>query len=202
MRERTTRQQELLDLARRLFSTHGYATTSMRDLAEAAGVLPGSLYAHFRSKSEILAAIFEDFYDDLLPVQAAAVAGDGCGLERLETMLAAVMPVIARRPRDFLVVSSEWVSLMAETDHPEAIAMAQRSLELWTAVVEDGQVDGSMRSDVSAEVLVSMTTFALVGNVICTAASPDPMPVEATTKILCSMAAALPSPMPSSAQSL
>lgn len=202
MKERTTRQQELLDLARRLFSTYGYATTSMRDLAEAAGVLPGSLYAHFRSKSEILAAIFEDFYDDLLPVQSAAVAGDGCGLERLEAMLEAVMPVIARRPRDFLVVSSEWVSLMAETDHPEVIAKAQRSLDLWSAVVEDGQVDGSMRSDVSAEVLVSMTTFALVGNILCTAASPDPMPLEATTKILCSMASALPSPMPSSAQPL
>lgn len=39
--------------AARLFEVSGYAATTMNDIADAVGVLPGSLYHHFRSKEDI-----------------------------------------------------------------------------------------------------------------------------------------------------
>lgn len=54
------RRQQLLDAAARLFRTHGYHATSMRDIAAAVGMLPGSIYYHFASKDELLVTIYEE----------------------------------------------------------------------------------------------------------------------------------------------
>src|SRR6202034_4054617 len=50
----------IADTAVRLFSEHGYTGTTMRDIAEAVGVLPGSLYAHIDSKETLLLKIVSD----------------------------------------------------------------------------------------------------------------------------------------------
>ena len=53
--DRTSRA--ILDSAYDLFSTQGYAATSMRQIAEGAGLALGSIYNHFPSKDEIFQAI-------------------------------------------------------------------------------------------------------------------------------------------------
>lgn len=59
----TTRQLPgrtgVLDAAADLFLGHGYAGTTVRDIAEAAGMKAGSIYYHFDSKDEILTAILD-----------------------------------------------------------------------------------------------------------------------------------------------
>ena len=50
----TTRRREMLDVAAAMFAREGYHGTSMRALAERAGVNPASLYHYFRSKEEAL----------------------------------------------------------------------------------------------------------------------------------------------------
>ena len=49
-----TRRIELLDVAAAMFAREGYHGTSMRALAERAGVNPASLYHYFRSKEDAL----------------------------------------------------------------------------------------------------------------------------------------------------
>ena len=47
----------VLEAAAGLFAQRGYAATSMRDIAQAAAMLPGSLYYHFAAKEDLLAAV-------------------------------------------------------------------------------------------------------------------------------------------------
>lgn len=49
----------ILDEAARLFLARGYAETTLRDIADAAGVKAGSIYYHFDSKEELLAEILD-----------------------------------------------------------------------------------------------------------------------------------------------
>ena len=56
-RSRADGRQRILDAAAELFLRQGYAETSLRHIAGAAGMKAGSLYYHFDSKDDLLAAI-------------------------------------------------------------------------------------------------------------------------------------------------
>lgn len=53
-----SRREALLDAAAEMFAAKGYDGTSIRDIAGAVGMLPGSLYYHFKSKEELLIAVY------------------------------------------------------------------------------------------------------------------------------------------------
>ena len=55
-----------LDAARELFSHQGYRATSMREIAEAAGLSVGNLYHHFSNKEEIFQRLIEVYWQSLL----------------------------------------------------------------------------------------------------------------------------------------
>lgn len=69
------RRQQLLDTAARLFRQHGYHATSMRDIASAVGMLPGSIYYHFTSKDELLVTVYREGVSRIAERLDAAVAG-------------------------------------------------------------------------------------------------------------------------------
>lgn len=54
-----TAQAEILDAAAELFTTKGFASTSTRQIAEMVGMRQASLYHHFSTKDDILAALLE-----------------------------------------------------------------------------------------------------------------------------------------------
>ena len=85
------RRTQILDAAALRFRTQGYAATTMRDIATDAGMLAGSLYYHFSSKSQLLIAVHEEgvkrIADAVDEAIAKSKAGDAWG--RLETALCA-----------------------------------------------------------------------------------------------------------------
>jgi len=54
---RENRRQAVLKASAALFKSKGFERTSVRDIAAASGMLPGSIYFHFRAKEEILLAV-------------------------------------------------------------------------------------------------------------------------------------------------
>ncbi|MGK2857279.1 MAG: TetR/AcrR family transcriptional regulator [Thermoanaerobaculia bacterium] len=58
--ERSRRQ--ILDAALELFSHRGYGATSVRDIADSAGVSTGNVYHHFTDKESIYNTIFEEYW--------------------------------------------------------------------------------------------------------------------------------------------
>ncbi len=50
---------KLLSVSARLFAKNGFEATSMRDIAARAGMLAGSMYYHFPSKNDLIAAVYE-----------------------------------------------------------------------------------------------------------------------------------------------
>ncbi len=70
----SARTQAVRDTAARLFGAAGYAGTTMNDIADAVGLLPGSLYHHFASKEQIAAELLTAFGTALTDVATAAAA--------------------------------------------------------------------------------------------------------------------------------
>src|SRR6059036_2078150 len=67
------RREEVLETAASLFASSGLRT-SLRDIADAAGILPGSLYHHFESKEAILVELMRRYREDLTRIGQTAQA--------------------------------------------------------------------------------------------------------------------------------
>src|SRR5947208_14963208 len=82
------RRAELLELAAELFAERGVRATTVRDIADAAGILSGSLYHHFSSKEGMVDEILRGFLDDLFGRYREIVAA---GLDSRATLEALVL---------------------------------------------------------------------------------------------------------------
>jgi len=90
------RLSEVLDAAARLFAAKGYSATSMRDIAQACGMLPGSLYYHFPAKEDLLVAVYEAGVEQLIAPVRGAAAREGNPWARLEAACAAHLDTVLR----------------------------------------------------------------------------------------------------------
>ena len=83
--ERTdNRRPELLAVAARLFAKGGFEATSMRDIAGEVGMLAGSMYYHFPSKNELIAAVYQSGVAQIGAAVDAALGGATEPWARLE----------------------------------------------------------------------------------------------------------------------
>lgn len=53
-------REQILDASLRLFSEKGFARTSVRDIAQAAGITDAAIYYHFASKRDLFEALIEE----------------------------------------------------------------------------------------------------------------------------------------------
>src|SRR3972149_2108028 len=91
------RLSEVLDAAARLFAAKGYSATSMRDIAQACGMLPGSLYYHFPAKEDLLVAVYEAGVEQLVAPVRGAAAREGEPWARLGAGGAGALDPVLRR---------------------------------------------------------------------------------------------------------
>ena len=76
-RQAAATRQQLVDVARRLFTERGYADTSIEDIIERAGVARGALYHHFHGKNALFAAVYQEVQAEVaIAVVTAALTAD------------------------------------------------------------------------------------------------------------------------------
>jgi len=77
----------ILDTALTMFRERGYEQTTMRAIAEKAGVSLGNAYYYFRSKEHLIQAFYQSMHDDHVAVALPA-------LEKAETLKARLLAVV------------------------------------------------------------------------------------------------------------
>lgn len=108
------RKGQLLEEAARLFGAHGYDKTSMRDIAAAFGILPGSLYHHFGSKDELFAAVYAEGVSQFIAAVENAVSPFSDPWERLEAGCVAHLESLVSRDSSTAAVFADWSSSHSE----------------------------------------------------------------------------------------
>jgi AcrR family transcriptional regulator len=147
------RRAELLALAASLFAKRGYVSTTVRDIADAAGILSGSLYHHFDSKESMADEILTGFLDELFDTYEEIVAAGRGPRETLEAVVVASFESIHRRPAEVAIYQSEAKHLM---QLPRFSYLNDRNAEfrkLWKGILTDGVRDGVFRADLDIELV-------------------------------------------------
>ena len=109
----------------RLFKARGYHGTSVRDLAEALGIEPASLYHHFPSKEAILVDVFERTMDDMQDGLYQAVASATTPSAQLRNVVRTHVLSHIQRQDEAFVSHSELRSL-TPAHHRRIIAKRDR----------------------------------------------------------------------------
>ncbi|HEY6148896.1 MAG TPA: TetR/AcrR family transcriptional regulator [Gaiellaceae bacterium] len=137
----------LLDAAVRVFARKGYHAARIGDIAEEAGVAYGLLYHYFSSKEEVLRSVFRETWRALIQTIRSVEDGDDPPREQLRKVAEILLRSWRREPElvRVLVLEVTRSSLLAgEMD--EVVA----SFAAIQAIVERGQADGSIRTDLDA----------------------------------------------------
>jgi AcrR family transcriptional regulator len=150
------RKQQLLDAAARLFAEQGYASTRVVDIVEAAGVAKGLFYWYFENKEALFRELATEIRRRLRRQQAAAMDDDAPALVRI--LQATVASVV------FMAENAPFFSLLEVEGRNVSDVLRQgteQHLEDVSALIVDGQRDGTVTQDEPAELLA----LAVVGTV-------------------------------------
>lgn len=156
----TDRGAEIRAEALRLFASKGYDATSMRDIAKAVGLLPGSLYAHIQSKEQLLREIIEQGIDDFLEAMTPVMASQSPAPARLRAAITTHMQVIGRNLDRTGVVFHQWRSL-AGADRGRVVAKRNAYEQLFVDLLEGGIAAGEFRPDLDSRFAVLVILGAL-----------------------------------------
>lgn len=148
----------ILNAAMRLFGKQGYTGTSIRDIANEVGVLPGSLYAHIQSKEALLVEIVADGIHRFIAAVEPHARSGRSPAERLRAMIVAHVEVVAENPERSLVVFHQW-RFLGEDSLPAAIERRQVYEGCFIKVVEDGVAQGLFKIDINQRIAV----FTILG---------------------------------------
>lgn len=91
------RLPQLLAGAASSFAHRGFAATSVREIVEPIGMLPGSLYYHFATKEDLLVAVYREGVDRLCLRVDAAIAAESDAWDRLESACVAHLSALLDR---------------------------------------------------------------------------------------------------------
>jgi TetR/AcrR family transcriptional regulator, cholesterol catabolism regulator len=145
----STRRQEVVRTAARLFAERGFHGTSMGDIAEAMGVQKGSLYSLTESKQALLADAVREGAD-AFHAALDGVAGSAMGVERVREALRGHLRVVAGQLDVATVFTREWRYLEGPARN-EFVAERRRYEERWRTLFRDGVERGELRVDLDAE---------------------------------------------------
>ncbi|MBC5768493.1 TetR/AcrR family transcriptional regulator [Ramlibacter albus] len=130
-----SRLPRVLDEAARLFRTKGYEATSVRDIAKAAGILPGSLYSHFATKEDLLAAVYLRGVEQVTVAVQAAIDRHDDPWDRLEAACIAHLEAILRDD-DYAQVVVRVRPSDGGSAQPRLVELRNRYESLWVDLVK------------------------------------------------------------------
>lgn len=148
-----TRERILLE-ASRLFRHNGYAATTLREVADAAGIKAGSIYYHFESKEQILGEVLDKGIQavivavrervEALPESAtsrakvaAAIEGHLWGLLHHGDFTSANIRIYGQIP------------LTAKNRHRK---VRREYADYWDALLDEAMSRGELRHDIGATI--------------------------------------------------
>jgi len=144
--------ERLFDIAAALFCEKGYAATTTREIAAAAGIQQASLYYHVTGKEDLLHQICVSSLEQLLADVQSAVSAVTNPLERIEVLAHTHLRTILRHQIRHVTMLNE-LRALSDPHRTAVMALRKKYAHLVRSVIEDAQAAGAVRTDIPARYL-------------------------------------------------
>lgn len=115
------RRRQLIDVALETFARSGYNSTTMEDIATAAGVTKPLLYQHFMSKRALYLELIDDVTARLIEALGTAAGNESTFRRKVEAGMYAYF--------HFTVENQSAVRMLYDAPHDEELARGLRSIQ-------------------------------------------------------------------------
>nr|WP_149183979.1 TetR/AcrR family transcriptional regulator [Streptomyces sp. TRM49041] len=160
------RRTEILAAAARVFAAQGYNATTVRQVADAAGMLAGSLYYHFDSKESMVDEILSGFLDELWTGYDTVLAAGLGPRETVEALVTESFREIDRHHAAVAIYQKEARHLAALPRFGYLTDSQRRFEKTWLGTLERGVAEQVFRADLDVRL-----TYRFVRDTVWVAAS-------------------------------
>lgn len=145
-------RERVLAASAKLFREKGFECASVREIASACGILPGSLHYRYRSKDDILVDMMQLAIERTIYgiVEATSTIQDP--LKKMKSALQAHVNVLMSGDDMVYVLLFEWRSVHG-TAREQIIAERDRYERYWQTILDTLKVQGYIRKDVDVDML-------------------------------------------------
>ena len=146
-----TRRGELLGIAGALFAERGFKNTTVRDIADAAGILSGSLYHHFDSKESMVDELLSTFQTALFKTYDEITGSDLDARAKVDAVVRASFEAIHDHHDEVAIFQGDATYLMSFERFAYLREHNERFRAMWLDLLSEGMRSGSLRSDLDVE---------------------------------------------------
>jgi AcrR family transcriptional regulator len=154
------RDQEVLDAGAEVFARKGYAAATVQDVADALGILKGSLYYYIKTKEDLLFRVMVEVHEAADVLHAEVAASD---LSAYEQLLLYVRLQVAWNMRNLVRISVYYNDMRQLS--PERLGDVRQRAKAHERFIVDLIAEGQRAGDVVADidpVLLASHVFAVV----------------------------------------
>jgi len=136
-----------------MFAERGLRATTVRDIADSAGILSGSLYHHFKSKEQMVEEVLRDFLDWLFSRYEEIVGSEDDPLERVRGLFMVSFEAIEHRHAQVVIYQDEAKRLSALAQFGFVDVRNREQRKMWVDVLKQGVAEGCFRPDLDVDLV-------------------------------------------------
>lgn len=161
MAEVQDRRELILSAAAEMFARKGLRATTVRGIADAVGVLSGSLYHHFPSKDAIVDELLTRYLNAIRARYAVVLASAKNPADCLHDLVVTSLEIAEEQPHATAIYQNE-AQYLRETPGFGSIQSAAAEIQqTWLQVIAAGVADGSFRDDIPPRVFYRLIRDAV-----------------------------------------
>jgi AcrR family transcriptional regulator len=165
--DRGDKRPRLVKAAALVFAERGFVSTRVADIAERAEVGKGTVYEYFKSKEELLFAVFESMNEDIIARMDAVLDEDEPTQEQLFNLLRLGAEVVVEQVDLQPVILDFWAASRGSSfeEHYRDSVVSSYSFyrKIFAEFIQRGQKKQEFRVDVDAEALAATVVATVDG---------------------------------------
>src|SRR5437762_9539671 len=146
--QRNDKRARILDAAVKVFAERGYFSSTVAEIARAAGVADGTIYLYFKGKDDLLLRLFDEKMTELLAEVKAAVGQERTAPGKLRRFILLHLAMVERNPdlASVLIVELRQSAQFLKAADRQKLAAY---VDLIADVVRSGQESGEVDRNIS-----------------------------------------------------